>query len=256
MTKRKQKQNNNQRKRQSTQDSQSSSSNSNQLDPIFGQYRALPISQEILQIITNDTIPTDAETYLAMVRHQAESSSSVMFSKENKPSITSNPISQQSIEPQEINKKDQILEEYKTTVLNQYLEQRSKLPEPGTLEIPSSFIFPENFTEWRSYFIQNPPTKAIISNIDHELNLKLIIYSSKWLNNNTPEKISQWIYALLVRLSDVLLSNEMSNLRELGQRAKKINLKGDDIVSELSRATNDFIILIISRFFGQRDLEL
>lgn len=43
-------------------------SNSNRLDPEFGMYRALPISQEKLASVRPDTIPEDAETYLALVR--------------------------------------------------------------------------------------------------------------------------------------------------------------------------------------------
>lgn len=41
---------------------------SNRLDPEFGMYRALPISQEKLASVRPDTIPEDAETYLALVR--------------------------------------------------------------------------------------------------------------------------------------------------------------------------------------------
>lgn len=41
---------------------------SHKLDPVFGQYRALPISQEKLTSVKPDTVPEDAETYLAMVR--------------------------------------------------------------------------------------------------------------------------------------------------------------------------------------------
>ncbi len=56
---------NNKRRRNGDDDEES---NSHQLDPVFGQYRALPISQEKLANVKPDTIPEDAETYLAMVR--------------------------------------------------------------------------------------------------------------------------------------------------------------------------------------------
>lgn len=57
---------NNKRRRNDGDDDEGS--NSHQLDPVFGQYRALPISQEKLANVKPDTIPEDAETYLAMVR--------------------------------------------------------------------------------------------------------------------------------------------------------------------------------------------
>jgi hypothetical protein len=42
--------------------------NTHQLDPVFGQYRALPVSQAVIDSVTLDTVPTDGEVYLAIVR--------------------------------------------------------------------------------------------------------------------------------------------------------------------------------------------
>lgn len=145
--------------------------------------------------------------------------------------------------------------EYELSVLQMFKSQREALPEAGELDIPSDFIFPENFTEWRRFVMQNQPTVSLMSNFDHELTVRLIIYCTRWLNNNIPDQISSWIFALLVKLDDVLESGDSATVRELGVRAKKINSKGE-VVGETTRATNDFIILIVSRFFGQRDLEL
>lgn len=43
--------------------------NSRQMDPLFGMYRALPVSSEVVNSLTEDTVPTDGEIYLAMVRY-------------------------------------------------------------------------------------------------------------------------------------------------------------------------------------------
>lgn len=155
----------------------------------------------------------------------------------------------------QINSKTDEEVDYERGILEKFQKERESLPQAGELDIPSNFVFPENFTEWRRFVMQNQPTVSLISNFDHELTVRLIIYCTRWLNNNIPEQISTWIFALLVKLNDVLESSDSATVRELAQRAKKINAKGD-VVSETTRATNDFVIIIVSRFFGQRDLEL
>lgn len=62
------------KRRRSSQKTQSKKSRTEQdgaprqLDPVFGQYRALPVSLEVLDRVTEDSIPTNAEEYLAIVR--------------------------------------------------------------------------------------------------------------------------------------------------------------------------------------------
>lgn len=158
----------------------------------------------------------------------------------------------ESVSPE---KKSEELIAYQNDIIEKFKAQRASLPENGELDIPSDFIFPENFTEWRRFVMTNQPVVSLISNFDHELTMRLIIYCTRWLNNNIPEQISTWIFALLVKLDDILESSDAATVRDLAVRAKKINAKGD-VVGETTRATNDFIILIVSMFFGQRDLEL
>ncbi|KAH3677009.1 hypothetical protein WICMUC_001915 [Wickerhamomyces mucosus] len=227
-----------------------------QLDPIFGQYRALPIPLEKLQSITPDTIPEDGETYLAMVRKQAESGSSVMFIKSNIDYGDSKEVEDTGFKQNST--KNSISEEEKkfyNDIITEFKSQRNLILEVEELQVPSDFIYPTNFTEWRKYIMDNDPILPIITNFDHELTIRLVIYCTKWLTNKTPDQVSKWIYALLIKLNDLLEISDQATLRDLALKAKKLHDK-DSEKTGISQITIRFVLIIISRFFGQKDLDL
>lgn len=214
----------------------------NTLDPLFGQHKALPISQSVLESIKPETVPTNAETYLALVRKEAESSSSVMFIK--------------TVDYDEV-KNDHEIEEPNNAeweaklnqIVNDFNRKKAEFPEIGSLRIPESFELPSNYTQWYKFLTTNEPTNELISNFDQELSIKLIIYLTKLITKDTKPIISAWITSLLVRLPLLLETKDVAIIRSLGKRANLIYQKDQSDICL-------FITTIVSRLYGQKDLEL
>lgn len=146
------------------------------------------------------------------------------------------------------------LSSFKDIVLEEFTKQRDNLPEPGTLPIPDDFIFPESFTAWRAYVMSHEPSLHLVSNLDKELTLRLVVYSTRWLAASTPAQISNWIYSLLVRVPEVMDHSDVSVVRELGVRAKKFHDR--DELPQDTRILCATILCIVGDFFNQRDLFL
>jgi hypothetical protein len=244
-----------------------SSSGRGPLDPVFGQHRALPIAQTVLDAVRPGTIPTDAETYLALVRKEAESGSSVMFVERIDYEGQDQGQQQQQHHhhhhhPIENNNTAATISEKidKTqldAIITDFNTERSSYPEIGSLPVPGSFTqnpTPANFTEWYKYILHNDASIDLISNFDQELTVKLLIYATKWIKNkSTHGNIAQWIHALLLRLPPLLESQDVAVIRALGLRAKKTWCKGEG--DEVTKACCLFVIAVVSRVYGQRDLE-
>lgn len=96
------------------------------------------------------------------------------------------------------------------------------------------------------------PTVELVSNMDHELTIKLLIYSTKWLSPRIPQRLSQWMYAIMTRVSEPLEASDVSVLRDLAKRAK--TLSNRDQLDDTTLFTLQFVITIVGAVFGQRDL--
>lgn len=215
-------------------------------DETTGQQRALPVSEEVLKSINKSTVPQDAETYLAMVRLESESLADVVFvPKEldyDEPVDKSEDTSRISydISVKDLSEEDEAL--VKELDLKSY-----EMPECGELPIPADFKFPNNFTEWRKFLLQNKPEISLVSNFDQQLIIKLMIYSIQWVNNTTPEQLIEWIENLLLKLNSfVLETKDIAVIRDLGSKTKKLILKG--------KTQFRVILIIVSQLFGQKDL--
>jgi survival of motor neuron protein-interacting protein 1 len=142
--------------------------------------------------------------------------------------------------------------EFHDLVVKEFKQQREAMPDAGVLEIPKDFVFPETFTAWRQYCMTHEPSMELVSNMDHSLTIKLLMYCARWLAPKTPKQISQWIYAILCRVSDVLEASDVSVLRDLGKRAKTLDLREE--LEETTRFTCKLVIHVVAGGFGQRDL--
>lgn len=144
------------------------------------------------------------------------------------------------------------VDSFHSAVVEEFTLQRDQLPEAGTLDIPSGFIFPLTFTSWRQYMMTHDPTVELVSNMDHELTIKLLIYSTKWLSPRIPQRLSQWMYAIMTRVSEPLEASDVSVLRDLAKRAKTLTHR--DQLDDTTLFTLQFVINIVGGVFGQRDL--
>lgn len=179
-------------------------------------------------------------------RKQAENSSSVMFVPRSTPD--------ESTEAQRelVTEQQNDVDSFHSAVVEEFRLQRDQLPEAGTLDIPSGFIFPLTFTSWRQYMMTHDPTVELVSNMDHELTIKLLIYSTKWLSPRIPQRLSQWMYAIMTRVSEPLEASDVSVLRDLAKRAKTLTHR--DQLDDTTLFTLQFVITIVGAVFGQRDL--
>ncbi|RHZ47239.1 hypothetical protein Glove_586g25 [Diversispora epigaea] len=110
------------------------------------------------------------------------------------------------------------------------------------------------------------PSLNIISRLDQATTISLLSYHTKWLDTGMTITKSQWIFALLIRIDQLLTSNQMVTLREMCRKCitiRKNLVIRKDLMKELFTVDNEddttlaslnMIITIIRNYFGQRDL--
>ncbi|CAB4389478.1 unnamed protein product [Rhizophagus irregularis] len=97
------------------------------------------------------------------------------------------------------------------------------------------------------------PRVSIVSRIDQTTTITLLLYHTKWLSNGITIAQSQWLFALLLRVDKLLTPNQMATLRQLCKKCIQIRQKTDkeDLIT---LASLDMIIIIVRKYFGQKDL--
>ncbi|KAH3686606.1 hypothetical protein WICPIJ_002405 [Wickerhamomyces pijperi] len=277
---------------------------------------ALPISQEIFAKINKNTVPNDGETYLALVRLQAEEGDAVMFvSKE----VSHEVVIQENDQggEQEAEQEQELYYEEDTDDeayhdAQEYIQDLTKLYEKITstyqldksnftsnlatyqsMPLPTELKIPSNFTAWHKFLTSTPPTLSILSQFDHELCIRVLTYLIKWVNKKMNLNLTMWCWGILMRLSDVLEVRDVGLVRALGNEARKVwtalkdtvkmedcqllgkfrelvqwgnesehedDQKETNAVLQQDLQCNSYIvctciIVIVSRFYGQRDLD-
>ncbi|CAG8440035.1 13060_t:CDS:10 [Ambispora leptoticha] len=103
--------------------------------------------------------------------------------------------------------------------------------------------------------IGNLPSLSVISQLDQQTTLSLLSYHTKWLEiTGITKEQSRWIFALFLRVDQLLTSDQMSILRELCRRCIEIRKSMRSKDDQNLPAANIFIT-IVTRYFGQKDLQ-
>ncbi|ESX01978.1 hypothetical protein KL918_005029 [Ogataea parapolymorpha] len=222
------------------------------LDPIFGQRRAFPIALD-LESVDASKATTDVNSYLALVRLEAQQFERKGFRFEasvaKKRILNSN--NQQAHSEATLDKGKHrrwpvdYLEEFKS-IKKSYLNYRLNLTELDAIDLP------QNQKEWKYLIFNNEPSFGITAQIVEEnVNIKLIVYFTKWLNRDINVCFEQWIFHMLYATDTVMTSSNMSVMRALGKKALKQMAAALD---KRNQAIMERIVLIIGVIYGQRDL--
>ncbi|KAG7890080.1 hypothetical protein KL936_002754 [Ogataea polymorpha] len=222
------------------------------LDPIFGQRRAFPIALD-LESVDASKATTDVNSYLALVRLEAQQFEKKGFCSEA--SVAEKRIfnsdNQQSHSEPTLDKENhrrwpvEYLEEFKSSQ-KAYLNYRLNLTELDAIDLP------QNQKEWKHLIFNNEPSFAITAQIVEEnVNIKLIVYFTKWLNRDINVCFEQWIFHMLYATDTVMTSSNMSVMRALGKKALKQMAAALD---QRNQTIMERIVLIIGAIYGQRDL--
>ncbi|RIA92639.1 survival motor neuron interacting protein 1-domain-containing protein [Glomus cerebriforme] len=98
------------------------------------------------------------------------------------------------------------------------------------------------------------PCVSIVSRIDQATTITLLLHHIKWLSDDRITIAqSQWLFALFLRIDKLLTPNQMAILRQLCKKCIQIRQKTDE-EDLISLASLDIIIIIVRKYFGQKDL--
>ncbi|KAG7719600.1 hypothetical protein KL949_001179 [Ogataea haglerorum] len=222
------------------------------LDPIFGQKRAFPIALD-LETIDATKATIDVNSYLALVRLEAQQFERKGFHVEasEAENLSSDlnyqqaPSEASSFEVEQRCWPMEYLEEFKSAK-ETYLNYRSNLTELDAVDLP------RNQKEWKYLIFNNEPSFDTVAQIVEEnVNIKLIVYFTKWLNRDVNVYFEQWIFHMLYATDTVMTSSDISVVRALGNKALK-QIKG--ALDERNQVIMKRVVLIIGTLYGQRDL--
>ncbi|KAK9361189.1 survival motor neuron interacting protein 1-domain-containing protein [Lipomyces starkeyi] len=231
------------------------------LDPVTGQRGALPVSIDNGSIMLNyddeSSVPEDGMSYLRFVRREADSRPSFVSSRNNMSNLAcATSDFQNSQNPQPVSEHP-ITKEWHRYIMSQYKFSRSLL-EASYEVIPvtiSRSELPDSLAAWRQ-FIQSadhPPTMQLLSVLEQEDVFRLFKYFQRWITPSMSLAMSHWLFALLVRTADIIPGNEISILRQLSQKCLEVKKESKDLTN-ISHATIDMVVSIVSDFFSQKDL--
>jgi len=102
------------------------------------------------------------------------------------------------------------------------------------------------------------PTPSLLASLNHCQTFLLISRHLDWLSDDhLPPNCSQWLYSLFLRLDELLMANEISTIRDLCRKIKRIrqsilNNRPNERITEIAGCT--VLIVIIADHFGQKDL--
>lgn len=122
------------------------------------------------------------------------------------------------------------------------------------------WVKPMGTTAWKKYIHSNlPPSMEIIfKRLDQPQILSLLALSRKMLNSKSNNNLCKWIHVLCLRLNDQLDSGDISVVRLLAQRCLRILQQQQEIEDWTLESdvefTCHFVILIVNKHFGQRDI--
>ncbi|SGZ47347.1 CIC11C00000003383 [Sungouiella intermedia] len=256
------------------------------LDEKFGQHAAFPLDAAVQGTCKQDSSVFD---YLASVRKEAEADAAVHFVSRDPEELTQPEASKSTkLSPEYVKMVMTRLEEAKLANKNEIqvgeieldcseiegdIEDDADLDvhdlnvnvdveveEPDDLE-PQMEV-PQSAAAWRSLvFSQSPPpTSFFNTRLEHTTIIKLIVYYTKWLLVSMPATLMEWIFVTFVRLDNGLDHTEMSLVRDLGRKARKLRTKFLEGKSEglsipaVAEETVDMILAVVGVYYGQRDL--
>lgn len=256
------------------------------LDEKFGQHAAFPLDSASAREC-NDSSVFD---YLAEVRKEAESDASVHFISRNIERKThSNTPKTTQLSPQYVKMVIDRLEQEKLANKRQVVQ---KMPldwceideDAGEYHVDSkddgdvrvnvnveveepddqkpAMEVPQSASAWRNVvFSQSPPPISFFNvTLEHATIIKLIVYYTKWLLVSMPSTLTEWIFITFVRLDNGLDHTEMSLVRDLGRKARKLRTKFLEGKNEglsipaVAEETVDMILAVVGVYYGQRDL--
>ncbi|KAK9239309.1 survival motor neuron interacting protein 1-domain-containing protein [Lipomyces kononenkoae] len=233
------------------------------LDPVTGQRGALPISTDPDSISLNydddSSMPEDGLSYLRFVRREADCRPSFVSSRgvmSNQACATTALQRSPKLQPAY---EHPISKEWHDYIMSQYMFSRSLLEasyEAVQVTISRSDL-PDSLATWRQ-FIQSadhPPTMQLLSVLEQEDVFRLFKYFQRWITPSMSVAMSRWLFALLVRTADIIPGNEISILRQLSQKCLEVKKESKELTN-VSRATIDTVVSIVSDFFGQKDLAI
>ncbi|CAG8558653.1 3517_t:CDS:2 [Funneliformis caledonium] len=97
------------------------------------------------------------------------------------------------------------------------------------------------------------PLVSVVSKIDQVTTITLLSYHQKWISNGITIAQSQWLFALLARIDNLLMPNQMAILRQLSEKCIQLRQLADE-EDLLMLASLNIIITIVRKYFGQKDL--
>lgn len=248
------------------------------LDATFGQHAAFPVTQPDE---ASDPLTDSVQSYLESVRNEAEKDKCIYYTHRSQ-NLTPENNQDETIEA---SKEDSTVaippdnnEIWKAELMKEFLRLKEDVEiyrqslkvqldpisddksetETNTeenTEIP--FHIPETAGEWRQYIINNPPPsiKFFFLHLNRPTIIKLLIYASKWLNANSNENLSRWIFLLFLRLDNLLDHIDCSIVRDLAKKAIKIKVNTiPQDINDVSKYTIDMVIVIVGDYYRQRDL--
>lgn len=258
------------------------------LDENFGQHAAFPLDAAATGQCNQDSSVFD---YLAAVRKEAEADAPVHFVSRNIDQQIHNSASNSTgLSPEYVKMVMQRLEQAKQANRRHIEVQNIELDcseigddgddnlvgtaddddvrvhvnveveEPEDQEPPVEV--PQSAGAWRSLvFSQSPPPMSFFnSTLEHTTIIKLIVYYTKWLLVSMPVTLTEWIFVTFVRLDNGLDHTELSLVRDLGRKARKLRTKFLEGKSEglnipaVAEETVDMILAVVGVYYGQRDL--
>ncbi|KAG7193878.1 uncharacterized protein KQ657_005076 [Scheffersomyces spartinae] len=238
------------------------------IDEQFGQLSAFPLPEG--DTVDQDT--QDAYTYLASVRKQAESETSVFYSVrrdllalEDGEQIGNDTKELYSDQHNSKNNEKEIepLVQWQFNFQTEFKSIKAELTQLQRLGRLTPRSWPEPIPstgkQWRTAMLdQSPPPIAHFFSLDHSTTLRLVVYATKWLSTGTRISLSKWIWCLLIRLDTPLDASDTSIIRELGVKALKLweKTNGGVGVSPTAKHCWAMIVTIVGSYYRQSDLAL
>ncbi|CAN6633230.1 hypothetical protein TRVA0_014S00496 [Trichomonascus vanleenenianus] len=112
--------------------------------------------------------------------------------------------------------------------------------------------WPVTMSGWREFLNKSKPTLSLLGKLDKTTaTCTLPAYLCKWLSPHVSEALSEWVFAVFVKIPDTVLADEMSELRRMAKKAIRLRRQTDDITSLY---TIDMIVSIVAGFYYQYDL--
>lgn len=246
-------------------------------DEEFGQTTAFPLSVD--DVTDQDT--QDAYAYLAAVKQQALSDTSVYFSVRARDGTAAENVPVLDNHNKEADAREEPIDDESDHILNESSDHDEKLL-VWQLQLQSDFqslktdltlaqrtgrlnvrawpgTVPSTGKQWRTAMLDTtPPPLAHFFSLDHATTVRLTVYATKWLSTGTRTPLAMWIWCLLLRLDTPLDANDTAIVRELGQKALNLWFKtnGGVGVSATARHAWAMVVTIVGSYYRQSDLKL